>query len=291
MKKWLAFLLLPFMGIFAVDHMVNVEVSGVVPQMGAASSVEIDYRIVNDFQGCYVIVNPRFKPLTNGHLHSGLGVGIRTDVDFGLLGFHVGCDHSYTHTAHNLQLVPSFEFVSSKWQYHFNAYMPFKNLSSERPIGQIVHTHRYLDCEVIYKWSVAHLSFSHNFDIEKLQHGYVGKISKDLGILSLALSGGTDAHHGKHAKLSLVYNLPCGPSRSEHLRVNRHLGAVYDCKVLPRRVPKQPQSTAWVETVARPTPEQIESTVKAVEGPNSPIPPTPPKEKHWYDFFLEGRSS
>jgi hypothetical protein len=291
MKKWLAFLLLPFMGVFATDHAINVEMVGVIPSMTQASSFEIDYRIVNGFEGHYVIVNPRIKPLGNGNIHSGLGVGVRTDVDYGIFGFHLACDHSYTHTAHNLQLVPSFEFLGSKWQYNVNAYLPFKNLSAQSPIGQIVHTHRYFNHEVTYKWSIAHLSLSHNFDLEKIQHGYVGKISKDFGALSLALSGGADSHNGRHVKLALVYNLPSGSSRSEHVRVNRSLGAVYDCKVLPMRVPKNSGSTLTVINIDRPTKNQIDNTKKAVAGPDSPIPPVPPKETHWYDIFLNGRSS
>jgi hypothetical protein len=206
-------------------------------------------------------------------------------VDFGIFGFHVGCDYSYTHEAHNMQLVPSFEYMSSRWFYSFNAYLPIKNLSYGSPIGQIVKTHRYLDQEIVYKWRHANLSFSHNFDAETLKNGFVGKISKDFGDLSLAISGGQDGHHGKHVKLALVYNLPSGSSKHSHGRINRHVGTVYDCKVLPVRKSKKPVSTIEPIIIARPSNVQIKNTLKTAP-PATPVA----EEKHWYDFFTKGRS-
>ena len=285
MKKVLMFLLLPFMGIFASDHEINVEVTGVVPQMTQTSHFEVDYRIVNDIGSDFIIINPRIRPLGNGNINMGLGLGARSDFDYGMFGFHLACDYSYTHEAHNMQVVPSLEFMSSKWLYSFNAYMPIKNFSYGTPIGQIVQTHRYFDQEIVYKWRHANLSFSHNFDIETLKNGFVGKVSKDFGALSLAISGGQDGHHGKHVKLALVYNLPSGSSKDSHRRIGRCVGTVYDCKVLQVRKSKKLQSTITPITISKPSQEQIKNTLKKA-APATP----PPQETHWYDFFLKGRS-
>jgi hypothetical protein len=291
MKKWLMSFLLPFMGIFATDHMVNVDVSAIHPRVMELSSLELDYRIVNTFVETSIIVNPRFKPLGNGNLFSGLGIGARTLKRYGMFGYHLACDHSYVHKSHHLQLVPSFEYFGSMWNYNLNAYLPVKNFQEDQIIGLLIQTHRYLDHEVVYKWQYANLSFSHNFNIETMKHGYVGKVSKDLGPVNVSFSGGLDGHHGKHVQLSLSYNIFNGSSRDELARVNRRVGAVYDCKVLQIPKPKQRQSTVTVKIIDKATQAQIDEIHRLIEQGNIPPPPAPPVvEKHWYDFFVKGRS-
>ena len=290
MKKWLFSLLIPFMGIFATDHTLDVNLTGVYPKTTEISSFELDYRVSNDCGNSTVIVNPRFKPFSNRHLFSGLGMGVRTQTDYGMFGYHVACDHSFIYKSHHLQMVPSFEYFSSKWNYSFNAYMPIKNFSAEKPIGWIVQTHRYFDHEVVYKWRHANLSFSHNFNVETMTNGYVGKVSKDLGPVNLSLSGGVDGHHGKHVRLSLSYSLPISKSRDESVRINRHLGSVYACKVLKVPKYKWPKSTLTVETIDVPTQDQINDTTKLIDEGKHIVPPKPPVETHWYDFFIKGRN-
>ena len=292
MKKWLFSLLIPFMGIFATDHTLDVTLSGVYPRTTEISSFELDYRIANDCGNSTVIVNPRFKPFSNMHLFSGIGMGVRTQTDYGMFGYHVALDHSFIYKSHHLQLIPSFEYFSSKWNYSLNAYLPVKNFSAETPIGWIVQTHRYLDHEIVYKWRHANLSFSHNFNVETLTNGCVGKVSKDLGPINLSLSGGVDGHHGKHVRLSLSYSLPISKSRDESVRINRHLGSVYGCKVLkvPKWKVKQPTEGFEYVTIDKPSQDQVKEITKVIDEGKIPIPPKPPVEKHWYDFFLNGRS-
>lgn len=275
------------MGIFATEHLVDVTVTGGYPRTKEVSSVELDYRLVNDFQNSHVIVNPRFKQLGNKNINAGIGFGVRQDLDWGMFGAHLAADYSYILKTHNLQIVPTAEFLMRRWDFNINAYIPIKNLSCYKPIGQVVCTHRYFESEVVYKWKYAHFSLGHNFNIEKMKNGYMGKVSKEIGPVNLVLSGGRDGHHGDHVKLSAVYNIPTGSSKDEYRRINRHCGAVYDCKIRKasnKPVAKSNTSFIYVDV---PTPIEVEKTVKAIEKTPPNTQPTTPSETHWYDFLFK----
>lgn len=282
------------MGLFAVDHVIDVTVTGGFPRVKEVSSFELDYRLINDFSDSHVIVNPRFKPLGNKNINAGLGVGHRQTYDWGMLGAHCATDYSYIQKTHNLQIVPSLEFFTKRWDFHMNGYIPVRNMSCTKPVGKLICTHRYFESEVVYKWSYAHLSFSHNFDFAIRQNGYIGKISRAIGPVSLALSGGRDGHHGDHVKLSAIYNLPFGSSKDEHRRVNRHCGAVYDCKIRKESNKPIAKNTLEFIYIEKPTESPIEQPIEPIQTqPSPPVeiqPPVPPKETHWYDFFFNGRN-
>jgi hypothetical protein len=287
MKKWLVFLLLSFTGVWASDHVMDVSMTSGAKSYRDLSSFELDYRIVNDFAKSYILVNPRFKPLGNGNLNSGLGIGLRTDLDSGMLGFHLACDHSYISKSNHLQLVPSFEFLGSKWQYFLNGYLPVKSYQAKNE--QIIQTHRYFDQEIIYKWRHANLSLSHNYDLDRSQHGLVGKVSKDFGPISLSVSGGRDGHHGNHVKVAITYSFPNAVKPDSHSRVNRHIGVVYDRQILsakPLVLPDKPKP------IAIPMTKVADPVIAPVVAPTE-VPAPPPATgilPRWFDSLFSHRS-
>jgi hypothetical protein len=285
MKNWLLAFLLPFVGIFAQDHLVNINMTLGHPKMKEISSFELDYRLVHTVANTSIVLNPRFKPIGNGNLYSGISVGARTQQKFGMFGYHVGCDHSYIHKSNHLQMVPSFEYFYKNINYHFNAYMPIKNFQENQTIGKLIEAHPYFDHEIVYKWPILNSSFSHNFDMTTKSHGYVGKVSKDIGPINVILSGGLDGHHGKHVQLSLSYILPYATSRDAHSRINRRLGTVYSCKVLKEPKPNEQLSTLTIKTIDNATQDQINQIRKLIDEGAVPAP-IPPKKTGW-DKFCE----
>lgn len=280
------------MGLFAVDHVIDVTVTGGFPRIKEVSSFELDYRLIQEFSDSHIVVNPRFKPLGNKNINAGISIGHRQSYDWGMLGAHFATDYSHIQKTHNLQIVPSLEFFTRKWDFIINGYIPVRNYSCSLPSGKLICTHRYFESEAVYKWSYAHLSFSHNFNFTKRLNGYIGKISREIGPVNLVLSGGRDGHHGDHVKLAAIYNLPFGSSKDEHRRVNRHCGAVYDCKVRKAK-PIAKSNTSFIY-VDRPVEVPVEQPIQINDSPAPVIvetPPTPPPvETHWYDFLFKTKS-
>jgi hypothetical protein len=311
MKTWLA-LILP-LTVFGTDHFVDLTPTIVYPQIEDKSSFELDYRIVNDFASGYTIVNPRFKPMGLKDCSTSLGIGHRIELDSGLFGFHLYTDHSFVSGCHFLQLGPSLEFLSSKWEVRFNGYFPVYQF--KQPKFQIVTPHNYFDSELVYKWKFADLGLSHNFDMKTRKNGVVGRISVPLGVSTVTLSGGTDGIHGKHVKLALAFDFPPGVKSNRHQPVSRQTGLVYDTqKVQPKPKPVKAPVFVSAPIVVAPKPAPVVQTpviqmpveavieepiLPAMENPILPVIEKPiipviekkpdPHPKGWTDFFFNGQ--